>query len=42
MLGHASIATTSVYAHAVVDDERSPDPFAFANGNGKPAEDDAA
>ena len=35
MLGHASIATTSVYSHVVVDDEVPPDPFAFANGNGK-------
>ena len=34
MLGHASIATTSVYSQVVVDDETPPDPFAFANGKG--------
>ena len=32
MLGHASVATTSVCSHVVVDDEVPPDPFAFANG----------
>jgi site-specific recombinase XerD len=29
MLGHANIATTSVYSHVVVDDTVPPDPFAF-------------
>ncbi len=34
LLGHANIATTSVYSHVVVDDEIPPDPFAFvSNGN---------
>ena len=42
MMGHASIATTSVYSHVVVDDETPPDPFAFAKGNGKGTEDDAS
>ena len=29
MLGHANIATTSVYSHIVVDDTVPADPFAF-------------
>ena len=36
ILGHASIATTSVYSHAVVDDETPPDPFAFAIATTRP------
>ena len=37
MLGHANIATTSVYSHTVVDDETPPDPFAFINGKEAPS-----
>ena len=42
MLGHASIATTSVYSHVVVDDEVPADPFSFVGRKPKAAEEDAA